>query len=961
MRVLPSGIRASGFVVSAFLFVLGSHGPAQAAKNHCRKIQLIGTAGTGNKPVIFYVKNQTGTVVLSRSCSITADDNETDFAYVKRMPFAWGQYPSNCPNPNPGLSGYDPADPLTQRCINYAGGSCKLKFKVSPKDTGAKKKYAEICCFEEADCGVKLGTTDPTPIPITVQVEKEGSSLLCPKQNNCDDCALCEVSPDPIGVVQLPSPVAAKCRDSLNSAVIAYINGAAKELVGCHRARMAGKIPPGADCNSVATPDAGVAAAVAQLAAGITEATSSCAAERSPTTLGYDSCPAPCDGIDVGGCSAGIVSPTCETDRDCDTAPGSGDGRCGNWSQVGACLTCVAENTVETAVSDVYGTPSVPLPEDTQACQHAIGDALLDLLRVSLGTTANCQKKLDGGKLVLPAGVDACDNYDPTGKVSDAEAKITEIIGLRCDAAMIAMLDAICTGAITPADVAMCTITHGDDATEQALAATVPSSANACGDNEQQGFEHCDGIDDALCPGQCQIGCTCPPPVCGNNVVEIGELCDGSNDAACPGTCLSSCLCPPPLFSPATEDLTPCDPTVLDRYTFEVAAGESVVVRADTIDGMTAADLCFDVRSGCDTGDMLVADEEVPCSIPSPTGDLCPQASIAPLVDGICTVEVTECSQDCADPSIASYRLFVTRNGYDTELQFVADDTPPPCTLLTKWGSLGGGAGQFSLPHGVTVDTSGNVYVTDPGNQRIQKFTNEGIFLGAWGSAGTGDGQFAFPYAIAVDGTGSSVYVAEIDNHRVQKFTSSGSFLTKWGSLGSGDGQFNQPIGVAVDANGDVFVADDDNARIQKFTSTGGFLTKWGTLGASDGQFDGPWAIAVDASGDVYVNDVRNYRVQKFTNTGAFLTKWGSFGDGYGEFVLPIGIAVDGTGGTYVLDYVGPAQKYTNTGAYVTKWGREGSDDGEFQNPVGIAVDAGGSIFVADTQNHRIQKFDCSP
>ena len=69
---------------------------------------------------------------------------------------------------------------------------------------------------------------------------------------------------------------------------------------------------------------------------------------------------------------------------------------------------------------------------------------------------------------------------------------------------------------------------------------------------------------------------------------------------------------------------------------------------------------------------------------------------------------------------------------------------------------------------------------------------------------------------MAVDASGN-VYVADSGNHRIQKFTSTGTFITKWGSLGSGDGQFNEPGGVAVDALGNVYVGDSNNFRIQKF------------------------------------------------------------------------------------------------------------------------------------------------
>ena len=85
-----------------------------------------------------------------------------------------------------------------------------------------------------------------------------------------------------------------------------------------------------------------------------------------------------------------------------------------------------------------------------------------------------------------------------------------------------------------------------------------------------------------------------------------------------------------------------------------------------------------------------------------------------------------------------------------------------------------------------------------------------------WGSTGTEDGQFKNPLGVAVDSSGN-IYVADADNYRIQKFTSDGGFITKWGSNGTGDGQFHEPIGVAVDSSGNIYVADSGNDRIQKF------------------------------------------------------------------------------------------------------------------------------------------------
>ena len=307
----------------------------------------------------------------------------------------------------------------------------------------------------------------------------------------------------------------------------------------------------------------------------------------------------------------------------------------------------------------------------------------------------------------------------------------------------------------------------------------------------------------------------------------------------------------------------------------------------------------------------------------------------------------------------------------------------------------------FNSPLGIAVDASGNVYVSDSGNSRIQKFSPDGELITRWGSYGTGDGQFDRPAWIAVDGSG---YVYVTDGNRVQKFTATGQFLTKWGSFGSGDGEFSGALGIAADSSGNIYVGDEGNNRIQKFSSDGAFITKWGSFGSGDGEFNNPDGIAVDNSGNVYVIDSGNYRIQKFSSDGAFITKWGNNGSAEGEFfTYPGGIATDSSGNVYVTDGNHLVQMFTASGEFISKWrnnvyeyenhlaprgitvdisgnayisgsfnrilkfktngeliskwGNDGSGDGEFHEPGGIATDANGSVYVSDWRNFRIQKF----
>ncbi len=96
-----------------------------------------------------------------------------------------------------------------------------------------------------------------------------------------------------------------------------------------------------------------------------------------------------------------------------------------------------------------------------------------------------------------------------------------------------------------------------------------------------------------------------------------------------------------------------------------------------------------------------------------------------------------------------------------------------------------------------------------PGSETCTSATQSGI-------GGSGDGQFQNASFVAVDGSGN-VFVSDWSNYRIQKFDNTGTFLTKWGSIGSGNGQFNNPDGIAVDGSGNVFVAEGGNTRIQKF------------------------------------------------------------------------------------------------------------------------------------------------
>ncbi|MBI3639907.1 MAG: HYR domain-containing protein [Thaumarchaeota archaeon] len=273
----------------------------------------------------------------------------------------------------------------------------------------------------------------------------------------------------------------------------------------------------------------------------------------------------------------------------------------------------------------------------------------------------------------------------------------------------------------------------------------------------------------------------------------------------------------------------------------------------------------------------------------------------------------------------------------------------------TQWGSYGlGKLGQFAFPQGISIDSAGNVYVTDLGNRRVEKFDFNGNFLDTWGTKGNGNGQFQSPAGIAVHG--SSVYVVDNEQNTIQKFDTTGKFVTQWGTKGSGNGQFLLPQGIATDSSGDVYVADTGNSRIEKFSPDGKFITSIGQSGLDDGQFLSPRGVAADSQGSIYVADSGNNRIEKFTQDGVFLKTFSASSGS--NFKTPLGLSVDSSGNIYVTD-TGNNQivKINKDGNLLTAWGSQGTGPDFFDNPRDVAIDSAGNVYVVDGSNNRIQKF----
>ncbi len=278
-----------------------------------------------------------------------------------------------------------------------------------------------------------------------------------------------------------------------------------------------------------------------------------------------------------------------------------------------------------------------------------------------------------------------------------------------------------------------------------------------------------------------------------------------------------------------------------------------------------------------------------------------------------------------------------------------------------RWGTGGAGDGEFSWPADVAVAaTSGDVYVSDCLNGRVQYFTAAGSFLGKWSLKQSVQYLEPRPWGLAVAADGT-IYVSDNASANIQHFSASGALLGKWGKQGPAEGEFSDPRGLAAAAAGTVYVADYGNNRVQYFTASGSFLGKWGSYGSGEGQFRGPADVGVTADGSVYVTDHNNSRIQYFTADGSFLGGWGAYGAGEGEFNYATGVAASPSGPIYVTDAglegkVGNdrVQVFTRGGDYLGQWGGHGAGEREFDIPNGVAVSAGGTVYIADAGNDRV-------
>jgi sugar lactone lactonase YvrE len=310
----------------------------------------------------------------------------------------------------------------------------------------------------------------------------------------------------------------------------------------------------------------------------------------------------------------------------------------------------------------------------------------------------------------------------------------------------------------------------------------------------------------------------------------------------------------------------------------------------------------------------------------------------------------------------------------------------------------------LNTPTGTVSDSLGNIYIADYRNCVVREIDAlTGIitsFAGNYslGCGYSGDGgpatsaQLYYPYHLGIDSS-NNVYITD-PGYCVIREVSGGDINTVVGngSCGySGDGgaatgaQLSTPYGVTFDGNGNMYIADYGNNLIRKVsggiitTFAGNYLLGAGFSGdggpATNAQINGPNDVATDAAGNVYIDDYGNTRIRKIDTTGRISTFAGNGSVGFQgdgglavetSLYYPQSVAVDSAGDVLIADYDNERIRLVDGAGYIHTVAGNGTNSffgidvlattAEISQPQGIGTDPAGNIYVSDTGNDLVRQ-----
>jgi len=218
---------------------------------------------------------------------------------------------------------------------------------------------------------------------------------------------------------------------------------------------------------------------------------------------------------------------------------------------------------------------------------------------------------------------------------------------------------------------------------------------------------------------------------------------------------------------------------------------------------------------------------------------------------------------------------------------------------LRRFGASKGKGGDVTRDAGgIAVSKKIGVYVADTPNSRIQRFALDGKWQSNIGeSSGFFDskkkeGRMREPRGVAINEEGT-VYVADTGNQRIDAFSPEGVFLF---GIGPKVGPYSllEPVAVAWDKAGFLYFADKGLKKVIKCEPSGAFIAAWGEEGSGPGQFRNPVSIAFDGQNYLYTLDALLKRVSVHTKDGKWLTDFFAGGRQERELLEPVSVEVQG-------------------------------------------------------------------
>lgn len=197
----------------------------------------------------------------------------------------------------------------------------------------------------------------------------------------------------------------------------------------------------------------------------------------------------------------------------------------------------------------------------------------------------------------------------------------------------------------------------------------------------------------------------------------------------------------------------------------------------------------------------------------------------------------------------------------------------PEYKVVGGWSEdIGTKGAHLVEPHGISIDTQGNLLIVDQRAGRVFRYSKDGKFLAEIGNGpGSEAGQFTEPRYAHVDSAGN-IYTTDVkgDRPRLQVFSPEGKFLRIFAEKGMQPGMMLRGHGLWFDSKGRLYATDVDNMRVSIFEPGGKFISTFGKDGPEAGDFNAPHGLYLDANDDVFVNSYYG-PTKKFDSEGQYL------------------------------------------------------------------------------------------